>query len=163
MSVRVTPTDKWGAELVSRINRTSIGGVVSRALHDHIDQEIPRLLHPSSSEIVQEFGWALLDAVENGYAQTYERVAQIAAIAPGLLTQQERGALQLLTELGLFPSEPTLEKSLRSDAGDTHTYLAFDYDPIVMRYVWDAATADSPDLEQIVALGKKAKSLKDGT
>lgn len=155
-TIRLTPNQRWAAEISSRIKGISLAKLLQNACDEAIDQHTRVLLEEGEKGAAS----LLLRAQNDKAALPYERVIQLAELAPFLLTVREARTIKLLKELGVLKEEFVDGFAEGPDAFEYH------FNPLVLRVMWGeveaVAATNSPsvgDLKRLTALAEDAASL----
>ena len=153
-TIRLSPNQRWAAEVSSRIKGISLSKLLQNACDEAIERHTRELLDDG----IDGAAGLLILAKNDKAALPYERVIQLAERAHKLLTVREARTIQLLKDLNVL-------NELLIEPDDGPDYFRYEFNPLVLRVIWSeaeaAAATTSPGIEEItklIALAADAKS-----
>jgi hypothetical protein len=155
-TIRLTPNQRWAAEISSRIKGISLAKLLQNACDEAIDRHRRALLEEGERGAAS----LLIRAMKDKAAMPYERIIQLAELAPELLTVREARTIKLLKELNILNEEVV---DGVCEAPDT---VRYQFNPLVLRALWSeveaVAATNSPsiaELKRLTALAADAVSV----
>lgn len=155
-TIRLTPNQRWAAEISSRIKGISLAKLLQNACDEAIDQHKRELLdegHRGSAGL-------LISAQRDKAATPFERIIKLAELAPELLTVREARTIKLLKELNI------LNEEIIDGCDEGPDGFKYHYNPLTLRVIWSeveaVAATNAPsvaDLKKLTALAADAASV----
>jgi len=154
-TIRLSPSQRWGAEVSSRIKGISLSKLLQNACDEAIERHTRELIEGGKEGAAS----LLIRAKRDKAALPYERIIQLAELAPGLLTVREARTIKLLVELN------ALNEVFTDGVCEGPDEIKYEFNPLVLRVMWSeaeaAAASSSPSIDEItklIALAADAKS-----
>jgi hypothetical protein len=156
ITVRLSPQMKWALEILARIERRTLSGVVEDALIRHVKlstEEVAEKTHNPKYRYALSAPFAEFQPNEE-----FSRVLALYFVDEFLLSYSEKRTVKLLENLELLRRNPAKDWEVMKGV----TARWYDFHPLLIDLIWNdvktAAKDEPPDMSSLEVVLSKAKA-----